>query len=276
MTKSKGATRVEARSPKFRIACVEAATETIGRLCQGDRIVALTKGQFSMLDLIKAVMAQTGPADLVLSTWTLGIRDIENAAWLLTKGDIRSLRLLTDRSFVTRQPKYCRRMVEVFGSQAIRATRTHAKFAIIKNTDWNVCIRASMNLNRNQRWENFDLDVSPEICRFFEALVAELETLTPPGPRPGEDVVQDVFSRALEAATCGDRWTAEATEEERLAALGYTPTEIKARKKMVSSPYGVGRLRLADQLREATISAALGGDKDAREIVAEWVELQDK
>lgn len=115
---STGSARVEAASPNFRIACVETAKQAIGRLEQNTRIVGLTKGQFSMLDLIRAVIEQTGPANLTLSTWTFGIRDIENAAWLITKGDIRQLRLLTDRSFATRQPKYCRRLVEVFGNEA--------------------------------------------------------------------------------------------------------------------------------------------------------------
>lgn len=264
------------QSPDFRIACVESAQECIGRLAPDTRIVALTKGQFSMLDLIRAVIRQTGPVHLVLSTWTAGIRDIENAAWLISQGDLLSLRFLTDRSFVTRQPKYCRRLVELFGPSCIRASNTHAKFATIRNDSWDVCIRGSMNLNKNARWENFDLDVSASLCEFFEALVTELEMITPPGPAPGEKVVADVFSRALEAATCGDVWTAQATEEERLAALGYTRTEIRDRLNGALDPYTDGQRRLEDSYRSATISAAMGNDKHARDLVAEWIDRQTR
>jgi len=224
-----------------------------------------------MLDLIRAVLAQTGPADLVLSTWTMGIRDLENARWLIDNGDLRSFRLLTDRSFVTRQASYCQRLVALFGTDCIRASNTHAKFATVRNEAWNVCIRGSMNLNRNARWENFDLDVDESLCNFFDELVAELEALSPPGPNPGGSIVEDVFSRALETATCGDVQLAEMTPRERWARLGYSMTEIRLREKRAADEVARGHDALEDQLREATLAAALSGDAKARSQVSQWL-----
>jgi hypothetical protein len=266
------AMRAEAQSPDFRIACVETAGQAIGTLEPGCRILGLTKGQFSMLDLIRAVLAQTGPANLVISTWTTGIRDMENAAWLIQRGEILDLRLLTDRSFPGRQPQYCARLRELFGDDAVRATRTHAKFAIVRNDRWDICIRASMNLNRNQRWENFDLDDSAEICDFFEKLVSEMESLTPRGPQPGEKAVEEAFQLALAAETSGD--TTVVPEEQRLARLGYTRAEIRRRLGDGADGFTLGHHQLEDQLREATISAALGGDAKARAKVGHWISQQ--
>lgn len=169
------------RSPEFRASGLANAATCIGRLSQGCRVIGLTKGQFSLLDIIRAVLEQTGPADVVLSTWSSGIRDIENAAWLLETGVIKSLRMLTDRSFPTRQPKYARTLADRFGSDVIHCTNTHAKFALIRNGSWDVAIRSSMNLNRNPRFEQFDLDESRAICEFFAAFVEELEATHPPG-----------------------------------------------------------------------------------------------
>lgn len=169
------------RSPEFRASGLANAATCIGNLSKGCRVIGLTKGQFSLIDIIRAVLDQTGPADVVLSTWSSGIRDIENAAWLLETGVIGSLRMLTDRSFPTRQPKYARTLVERFGSDVIHCTNTHAKFALIRNDGWDVAIRSSMNLNRNPRFEQFDLDESREICDFFAAFVDELEQTHPPG-----------------------------------------------------------------------------------------------
>lgn len=143
------------------------AQDSIKGLAKGVRIVGLTGGQFSLLGLIRAILDVTGPADLLLSTWTAGIRDAETAAWLLAGGQIRSLRILTDRSFPQRQPGYCQRLVELFGEQCLALTHTHAKFAVIENDEWAVCVRSSMNLNKNKRWEQFDLDEDPEMCAFF-------------------------------------------------------------------------------------------------------------
>jgi hypothetical protein len=150
------------------------AAQAVAGLVQGGRLIGLTSGQFSLLDLIRALLDLTGPADVLLSTWTAGIRDVETAAWLLGGGQIRSLRILTDRSFPTRQPKYCRRLVELFGPECLVVTRTHAKFAVIENEGWTLAVRSSMNLNKNTRWEQFDVDDDPEVAALFRGFAEEV------------------------------------------------------------------------------------------------------
>lgn len=185
------------KAPIFRAAAFERAIETIGTLEPGARIVGLTKGQFSLLDLIKAVLISTGPAHLTVSTWTAGIRDVDNVGMLIERGDLLSLRLLVDRSFPGRQPKYCQRVLEVFGEDAIRCTRTHAKFALIRNDDWAIVIRSSMNLNRNPRFEQFDLDDDPAMFEFFERHWSEIETEAPAGLGITTRECDRVFAGAL-------------------------------------------------------------------------------
>lgn len=176
---------------------VETASECLGVLTPGVSICGLTKGQFSLLDLLRAVLAQTGPADVVVSTWATGIRDAENARLLLQRGQIRSFQLLTDRSFATRQPAYCAAVREIFGDAAIRATNTHAKFALIGNDAWKVAIRSSMNLNKNPRFEQFDLDDDATIYEFFRHHVAEMADLMPAGPVVPHSAVSAGFVAAL-------------------------------------------------------------------------------
>jgi hypothetical protein len=267
------AARLDARDPKFRIACVESAGEALGLLVPGVRMLGFTKGQISMLDLIRAVLAQTGPAHMVLSTWTAGIRDIENARWLADNGDLLSLRFLTDRSFKTRQPDYCRRLVALFGTECIRVSNTHAKFATLRNERWNICIRGSMNLNRNERWENFDLDDDPAVCDFVERIVTELEQLQSPGVDVSNQEVLEAFDKALASSTCGNVTLAEMSPRERWSRLGYTLTEIVAREKRAGDAIQRGLDHLEDAAREATLSAALGGDGRAREKLLEWVDV---
>jgi len=272
------AIRAEARSPDFRFAGVQSAGECIGTLEPGCRVIGLTKGQFSLLDLLRAILAQTGPAHVTLATWTVGIRDAENAAWLLSKGDLLSFRLLTDRSFVVRKPKYAARLQEVFGQDAIRATRVHAKFALVRNDAWDVCVRSSMNLNRNRRWEQFDLDDDAAICDHFHRLVAEMERLMVPGTRPTHQEVTAAFDAALEPAA-GDGTAAlvdALTDIEHLARLGYTLDEIAGRLERTedATDFERGSWALDDQVREAVISAALGGCLDSRKRVSFWLERQ--
>jgi hypothetical protein len=71
--------------------------------------------------------------------------------------------------------------LERFGPEAIRMTRTHAKFGLIGAGDWRISIRTSMNLNPNPRCEQFELDDDAAIYRFFEEYVSELMVAVPAG-----------------------------------------------------------------------------------------------
>lgn len=149
------------------------AVDVASALVPGGRVVGLTKGQFSALDLLRAVIDKIGPSDVGMSTWTAGIRDLEVAKWLITTGQIVSMRFLVDRSFVTRQPAYCAAMVRAFGADCIRMTNTHAKFVVIRAGKWRISLRSSMNLNKNARIEQYDLDDCAEMYGFFDGFLRE-------------------------------------------------------------------------------------------------------
>lgn len=173
--------RARPRSAEFRASAYGMAEDCIGELTPGVRLVGLTKGQFSMLDLVRAVLDQTGAADVVINTWTVGSDDVEHISWLRDVGTIRSFHLVMDASVPQRKPAYARLMTDLFGPGCLLATQTHAKFALITNEQWAICIRASMNLTRNPRFEQFDLDDDPAICAFFFAHHDEIRALTPAG-----------------------------------------------------------------------------------------------
>jgi len=58
---------------------------------------------------------------------------------------------LVDRSFATRQPRYCAAVRRLFGDESIRCTRTHAKVALLKNDGWAVTVRSSFHLQLNAK-----------------------------------------------------------------------------------------------------------------------------
>lgn len=159
----------------------QTAKESIGVLVPGARITGVTKGQFSLLDLIRAVSGQTGPAALTVSTWSTGIRDTRNLGVLIDAGAFTKVSLCLDRSFAGRQPKYVEEVIRVWGQENIRMTRNHAKFFLLRNEEWNICVRSSMNLNRNPRLEHFDLDDSLDLCEFFQGIIDEIFEKMPPG-----------------------------------------------------------------------------------------------
>ncbi|MCA9579679.1 MAG: hypothetical protein KC668_29835 [Myxococcales bacterium] len=164
---------------ELRIAKQASAREAIGPITPGQDVFVLTFGQFSLIDVLVHVLDEIGPASVDISTWTAAHADVQRAADLMSAAAITKLRFVVDRSFETRQPEYCAHMRLLFGEDCIRATRTHAKFIVIRNERANVVVRTSMNLNENPRLENVEVSESREFAEWFtgvvDAIFADLE-----------------------------------------------------------------------------------------------------
>jgi hypothetical protein len=175
-----------------RTLCARNVAEAVGSIEHGCEIYGLSKGTWSLIDLIEHVLAHTGPADVTLSTWTAANADIGFARRLLVNGSITRLRFVVDFSFPHRQPAYCAALREAFGDDAIRITKNHAKFVLVRNAEWNVVIRTSMNLNENRRLESWEISDCPAMAGFLQEVIDELfaaqSTAETFGRRPIEQV----------------------------------------------------------------------------------------
>ena len=152
----------------------ETAAEAISGFSQGAEIFGFTKGQFSLIQLIEAVADIIGPSDATISTWTAANTDLAAANEFLQSGKLTSARFLLDFSFQRRAPGMANVIRETFGFESIRVSRVHAKFVLMRNDDWSVVIRTSMNLNTNPRFEDFTLSDDPAMADFLENIVDEL------------------------------------------------------------------------------------------------------
>ena len=153
----------------------QSAAEAVADLERdGMELFGLTRGQFSLADLLVATLGKTGPAALSISTWTAAHADVERMMGLLESGQITGCRFLVDQTFVRRVPALAAQIRKLFGDDAIRVTKTHAKFATIVNNEWQVAIRSSMNLNQNPRLESFQLGHDPELCAFLSAALDDI------------------------------------------------------------------------------------------------------
>jgi len=161
--------RTDRDPTELRSAKVANVAEALGGLSAGVSWFVLTHGQFSLTDALIYLTTQTGAADVSVCTWTAGNTDLEHMADMLRAGQFRSMRWLVDRSFVTRQPAYCAKLRDLFGDECIRTTRTHAKFITIRNEQWDLAVRTSMNLNHNPRMESLEISDDAALCDFIDA-----------------------------------------------------------------------------------------------------------
>jgi len=152
----------------------QTAKQAIESFTSEVEIFGFTKGQFSLIDLITATLDIVGRADLTISTWTASHTDVTTILEFVQSNRVDTARWLVDLTFQRRTPALAKQIREVFGADAIRVAKTHAKFATISNDKWQVVIRTSMNLNFNPRFEDFTIAHDPRLFAFLSQIVDEV------------------------------------------------------------------------------------------------------
>jgi hypothetical protein len=145
----------------------ESASRCIGPIEKGAEIFGLTKGDFSMIDILRHVAKEIGPCRIDVGTWTAAAAEIKQAFDMLNDGNILSARFLVDRSFPARQPKYYAALRAKFGDDCVRMARFHAKFILLENEKFSVAVRTSMNLNLNERIEFYEISEGSPISGYL-------------------------------------------------------------------------------------------------------------
>ncbi len=253
--------------PTFRSVPTGPAALAVEGLAPGRRIVGMTKGQFSLLDMIEAVLDITGPCDLALSTWTAGLDDVNKAGMLLEQGIIKNVRLLVDHAFASCKPEYCAAVIKVFGVDAVRTTRNHSKIALLSNDKWTIAIRSSMNLNRNPRFEQFDIDTDPAVHAFFLTFFDEMSEAMPAGFGVPFPQMNAVFSRAARGQNPFLAPSADPRMGEDL--IPFVRERLKAGGKFRT----FSKLAKAVGVKTAELNQYLGADGDDSAVRAEILTL---
>jgi len=155
------------QTSRKRFSKIAEARDSLAEFGRGMEVDVMTFGQFSIIDAIEAVLEVTGPANVTLATWTAAHFDLSQIEAQVKSANILDLRLIIDRSFVTRHPRFVTVIHEKFGANSVRTTKTHAKFIVIHNAEWKVVIRTSMNLNFNPRLEYLQVSQDDDLADFY-------------------------------------------------------------------------------------------------------------
>lgn len=171
------------------------ASEVARKIKKDVRIIGLTRGQFSLIDLIYSILQHIGASDVICATWSAGIKDANTVKWMVDSNLIKSFLLVTDHSYVTRQSKYALQLTELFGKENNRTSELHAKFCLISNEKFKIVIRTSMNLNANRTCESFEIDDSQEIFDFYKGFITETFGEMPVGFTSDSSIVNRSLDR---------------------------------------------------------------------------------
>lgn len=220
------ALRTVSRKVRFVAHRTGTAADTIGPLSDGVAVTGLTAGQFSAIDAMEHMVNELGPAVVRLSTWTTGIYDVQRAHEIELDGRITECRVLLDRGTFEKSPKFAGPLIEVLGVDAFRCLSVHAKVIIVEGARGTAVMRSSMNLNKNLRTEQFDIDVGSEIGAFFiewfDALWDESGRT-----RDNQAIIQAVFDRFLALPPVEPKARADPVDnDDDLAGLFFDPVLI--------------------------------------------------
>ena len=149
----------------------ESAARCIGPITKGCDVFGLTKGDFSMIDILRHIAREIGPCRIDIGTWTAAAAEIKQAFDMLGDANILGMRWLVDRSFPARQGKYYQSLLAKFGQGSVRLAGFHAKFILLENDDYSVAVRTSMNLNLNERIEFYELSEGSPISGYLKGIV---------------------------------------------------------------------------------------------------------
>jgi hypothetical protein len=158
--------------------------------------VCLSKGAVSFADAVRYLLETAGPADVLLTTWAIGAREIAAFRDLIAHGAILLFRLLVDASFVQRQPAYTAKLRASFGADCLRLATCHAKLAVVINSRWAFVLVSSANLNTNPRLEVFQIE---DNRRLATAVTRTLDHWFRPSAAGSLDVSRAEHTRRFEA-----------------------------------------------------------------------------
>jgi hypothetical protein len=153
------------------------AQAAIGELYPGMSIFGITRGQFSMIDIILYLLREMGRASITVWTWAIADYETEVFSGLMQRKEIESALLVVDYSASRRNGELLAGWRALYGPGSVKVCMNHAKVARVWNEDYRFLARGSMNLNFNPRFEQFDLTEGGNDFDLVERIEAELDLL---------------------------------------------------------------------------------------------------
>ncbi len=140
-----------------------ALTKSIGLILPGRQKHYYSDGNFNLLRLIFHILKQTGPAHILMATYSISQDSLEKVRNRINHGEILSIRFLIDNRVKVMSPLPFQMLKEGF---TYRCISLHAKVALIYNDDWKISIVTSQNATDNPKLERGVIFTDDQIFNF--------------------------------------------------------------------------------------------------------------
>jgi len=151
-------------------------TRSIKELVKGENIHFYSWANFNLVRLILHLMKFTGPAHLLMTSYSFSQDSIEKLSRQLKAGEILSLKVLIDHRVKVMSPKPFQMLSSCFD---YRCTSLHAKVALIWNDQYRISVVTSQNATDNPKLERGIIHTDSEIFDFdYKILSDEFDKAT--------------------------------------------------------------------------------------------------
>lgn len=153
---------------------LDALREGIDNLSKGEYLQFVSRGQWSMHELLEELLRKAGPSQVFLSTWTVTEDPVRSLFMLKKEGLIKSLSCVLDYRITDRKPKPFQLLKQT--ADRIALTQCHAKTLVIRGEEWDFACVGSANFSRNPRIEAGAIFEGTQAAKFHQDWIeAELE-----------------------------------------------------------------------------------------------------
>jgi hypothetical protein len=125
--------------------------EVINLVKEGNTTLWVSNGNWSMHQLLMAILDITGPADVYISSYALSETPARIISQLKDSGLIKKLTCVLDNRVDTRTAGTLQLMKSIADDFAL--LDTHAKVTVIRNDNHNITVVGSANYTENRRYE---------------------------------------------------------------------------------------------------------------------------
>lgn len=145
-------------------------TKRLGNISPGESKHFWSFGNFNMMRLVFWILEQTGPAEIILSTYSISPKTLQGVMNRREKGIIKDIRFIVDNRVRSLSPKPFALMVSNFNYRCISI---HAKVACIWNDDWKISVVTSQNATDNPKWERGTIFTDRQIFDFDKKVLED-------------------------------------------------------------------------------------------------------
>ena len=145
----------------------------------GDSYHVMSSGDVDSMSFMTFYMVNYTFDDVLISTWVIADSDIDNLIDLMKNGRIKKLKLCLGEIYPGTYPaEYSRllKMRDEFNFQMVVA-RNHSKIMLMKNSDMDLVIESSANVNTNPRMEQTAIHNDKGLYDFYNDFFAGVKSI---------------------------------------------------------------------------------------------------